>query len=122
MAETQVVAQSPQRVNLALVRGDSLTLLVHLWQDAEHTIPADLSQATLTAQVREDYDDTEVIGEFDVTVDGGDITLTWPPKYSRGLPPVAHWDLEVDWYSDDHKVQTMLAGAVAAEKDVSRHD
>lgn len=108
------------KTNISHVRGDSLVLQLRLWADAGHTQPADLSEATVCAQVREDYDDTEAAASFDAVIDGGTITLNLSPKSSRDLPPKCVWDVEIDWFSDDSSVTTVAGGGLVVQPDVSR--
>jgi hypothetical protein len=108
------------KANLAHYRGDSLVLKLTLWTDAAKTTPADLTEATVTAQVREQYDDTEVAAAFDVQVTGNTIVANLSPKNARDLPPKAFYDIQVDWYSDDTSVQTVVAGGLTAAPDVTR--
>lgn len=110
----------PKKTNITHYRGDTLVIVVSLWNDVERTDPADLSEATIRAQVREQYEDTEVAASFDIEVTGNHITATLTPKSARDLPPRGVWDIEVDWYSDDVNVQTVAAGGIAAEPDVTR--
>jgi len=111
----------PDKTNITHYRGDSLVLSITLWNDAGHTVPSDLSAATVRAQVRETYDDAEVAAEFDVVTAANVITANLTPKSSRDLPPKGFWDCEVDWYSDDTSVQTVAGGAWVTAPDVTRN-
>lgn len=109
----------PPATNITHKRGDSLTIQVAVWNDVTKTDPADLSAATVAAQVREDYD-TEVVAAFDVTVVGNVITAVLSPESSRALTPSGVWDLQVDWFSDDSSVTTIAAGGLVTKPDVTR--
>lgn len=111
----------PLKSNIVHYRGDSLALLVRLWVDPAKTQPADLSTATVRAQVRVDPDDTEVAASFEVNVVDNSVTAILSPKSSRDLPPKAFYDVEVDWFSDDTSVQTIVAGGLNAAPDVTRN-
>lgn len=111
----------PPKTNITHYRGDSMTILCRLWDDAGKTEPTDLSESTVRAQVREQYDDTEVAAEFEVTVTGNEILANLPPKEARDLPPRGFWDIEVDFYSDDVRVQTVAGGAWTTQPDVTRN-
>jgi hypothetical protein len=111
----------PPKTNITHYRGDSMVLQVVLWLDSGHTEPADLSEATVRAQVRATYDSTEAAADFDVEVVGNQITANLPPKESRDLPRNGVWDLEVDWFSDDTSVQTVAGGAWVTSPDVTRN-
>jgi hypothetical protein len=106
--------------NITHYRGDSLALQLTLWTDLEHTVPADLADAVVTAQIREDADDAEVAASFDVGIAGNVVTATLSPESSRDLPPLGAWDVEVDWFGDDTVVQTVAAGKIATVADVTR--
>lgn len=110
----------PQKANLAIYRGDSLTLQLAVWADAEKTQPADLSRAVVSAQIRSEPDASDVVATLEVVVDGHIITAHLLPKSSRELPPKCAYDIEIDWYGDDTSVQTVLAGKFAVESDVTR--
>lgn len=110
----------PPTSNLVHYRGDSLVLRLALWTDAEKTQPADLSTASICAQVRETPDSTEVAATFDVTVEDNIVTANLSPKSSRDLPAKGTWDIEVDWYSDDSFVQTVAGGGLVTKPDTSR--
>jgi hypothetical protein len=110
----------PLKSNIVHYRGDSLALLVRLWVDPAKTEPADLSLATVRAQVRETANDNEVAASFEVNVVGNEVNAVLSPKSSRDLPPTAFYDIEVDWFSDDTSVQTIVAGGLNAAPDVTR--
>lgn len=110
----------PTRTNIAHYRGDSLAIQVTLWTDQAHTIPADLAGATVRSQIREDRDDTALVAELATSVAGNVINAYLSPASSRTLPPLGFWDVEVDWFSDDVTVQTVAAGGISSEPDVTR--
>ena len=111
----------PPKTNITHYRGDSLVLQLRLWTDAGKTNPADLSEATVRAQVREESDDAEVAASFDVEVTGNTVVANLSPKSSRDLPAKGFWDIEVDWYSDDTSVQTVAGGGLVTQPDVTRN-
>lgn len=111
----------PIRSNITHYRGDSLVLQLRLWTDANRSVPADLSEATVRAQIRADHDDAEVAASFDVQVEDNVITANLSPKSSRDLPAKGVWDCEVDWFSDDTSVQTVAAGGLVVQPDVTRN-
>jgi hypothetical protein len=110
----------PQTIAVSHYRGDSLQLALRVWEDADRSIPADLSEATVTAQVRTSVEAPNVSAEFAVLVEGNLLTLTLSPKQTRDLAPQNVFDVEIDWLSDDTQVQTVVAGSIAVAGDVSR--
>jgi hypothetical protein len=83
-------------------------------------VPADFTDAVVTAQIRTTTESPDIVAEFAVDVSGNMMTLSLDPKQSRELPPAAVYDVECDWSGDDVNVQTILAGALAVASDVSR--
>jgi hypothetical protein len=111
---------TPDKVSFTHYRGDTLAFSVEVWDDADKTIPSDLSAALVSAQVRESPDDTQVLADLEVTVTGNTVNLVLPPKGARELKASNVFDVQVDWYADDTNVQTVLAGTISAGKDVTR--
>lgn len=100
-------------------RGDSATLAVSVWQDADHTIPADLSAATVSAMFKLAATDPVEVAHFDVTVTDNVVTLYVSPTVSRDLPAKAVWDMQIDWFSDDAQVSTPVVGTWTETQDVT---
>jgi hypothetical protein len=115
---TTVIEQLPEVVNIAMRRGDSFGLAVQVWDDDAQTVPTDLTGATIAAQSREDPDGT-LIGDWEVTVTGNTIGLVLAGKVAAGLPELSYWDCQVDWFADGITVTTLVAGAIAADRDVT---
>jgi hypothetical protein len=109
----------PQKLNITHYRGDTLGMLVRLWEDAEKTTPSDLSASVVTAQVRVTTE-TPIIGTFDVTVATNEITMVLDPLQSADLPPACVYDIRVDWEGDGKNIQTVLAGDMTITPDVTR--
>jgi hypothetical protein len=97
-----------------------LVLGLRVWQDENATVPADFSNAVLTAQVRVTPDASDVAAEFDIEVSGNMLTLTLEPKRTRDLGPTNVFDVECDWDGTDTNVQTLLAGSLNVAADVTR--
>jgi hypothetical protein len=110
----------PVRKLVEAYRGDTLGLALVLWEDVAATVPVDLSDSTVTAQVRATVDASSVLAEFAVTTTGNQITLTLTPAQTAVLPLKAVYDVQVDWYSDEAQVQTVLAGDLTTSADVTR--
>jgi hypothetical protein len=115
-----LVEARPACVDLTFTRGDTLAFLIRLWEDAAHTVPADLSAAVVTAQVRKTATATTVEAEFTVAVVTNEITLSLPPAETQTLPATAVWDCQVDWYGDATTVRTVASGTVTVLQDVTR--
>jgi hypothetical protein len=112
----------PVTQDIAHYRGDTLTVAIRLWEDDAKTDPADLSAATVTAQVRASASAKTPVATFGVEVAGNQVTLTLPPPAAQLLPTKAVYDCQVDWQSDDVNVQTVLRGALTADPDVTHDD
>src|SRR3954469_8155584 len=115
-----VIEQLPEVVNVAMRRGESFALAVQVWDDDAQTVPTDLTGTIVTAQSREDPDGV-LIGDWDVQVTGNSVALVLSGKASAGLPVLSYWDCQVDWHADGATVTTIVAGAIAADPDVT-HD
>ena len=90
-----------------------------LWTDSDKTQPADLSGATVRAQVREDRTSSDAT-DFEVSVTDNVVTLHLLPKSTQDLADTNVWDCQVDWQSDEVNVQTVVAGSIVASGDVTR--
>jgi hypothetical protein len=112
----------PLNQDIAHYRGDTLSVVLRLWEDEAKTDPADLAAATVTAQVRATATSATAIASFDVAVAGNMITLTLLPEQAQLLPTKAVYDCQVDWTSDATRVQTVVAGKLTAAADVTRAD
>lgn len=101
-------------------RGDTLVLQVRLWEDTARTVPSDLTAALVAAQVRAFPDALVELVAFAVDVAGNEITLRLTGDQTQVLPPVSSYDCEVDWYGDQSRVQTVMAGKIGIVQDVTR--
>lgn len=107
------------RIDINHYRGDSFGLVINVWNDDAHTIPADLSAATATADLKVKNTDAEAVDSFGIVVAANQITLTLTPAQSRNLPPKTVWDCQVDWFSDDATVTTVATGTFTENQDVT---
>lgn len=107
--------------NIAIThyRGDSLALVIHVWNNDAHTDPADLSTANVDAQLKVNATDPDFVDEFGVSIAGNAITLTLTPAQTRALPVKTVWDVQVDWFSDDTTVTTIATGTLTENQDVT---
>lgn len=111
----------PTKTSLALYRGDTVDVVVQVWDDDDHTVPTDLSGTEINAQIRQSADAVDVVADFVVEVEGNTIGLKLDPKAAASLPPAAVFDVEIDWSNglgDD--IQTVVYGTIATTPDVTR--
>lgn len=123
MSGTYADTGTDGRVRLSCVRGDSFGFMIRCWQDVEKTVASDFSGATVRAQVRCHPDDTEVVAEFHVTVNGeggNELSLVLLPVETAVLLPTNVWDVQVDWDSSGTSIQTIVSGTLAVGADVTR--
>jgi hypothetical protein len=109
----------PSRRDLTAYRGDTLGVLLRLWQDDALTVPVDLTGATVRAQVRQKAAD-DPHTDFTVATSSNQIELSMSPALTSTLPATGVWDVEVDWASDGLNIQTVVAGTVTVSQDVTR--
>jgi hypothetical protein len=105
----------PRTVNLVTYRGDDFAFALTVWNDDE--TPADLSSATLRAQVRAVADADEILGTVTVTVDANAVDLHLTAATSADLPRAAVWDVEM---VDAGWTTTLAAGSLVTTADVTR--
>lgn len=110
----------PAQVNLVTTRGDSFGFKIRLWQDPAKTVPADLSGATVTAQLRQTPDSTDVEASFTTAISSNEVTLTLLPTETAVLPSRCVWDVQIDWDSGGTSIQTVVRGALVVGPDVTR--
>jgi hypothetical protein len=109
----------PGTYDLQLYRGDTTRFRFTLWSDDAKTVPLDLSSASVSAQIRDQPDDTTVLVTLSCAVTPpNNIDVTVPTASAGALPAVGVWDLEITWADGD--IQTVLAGAVYTAPDVTR--
>jgi hypothetical protein len=110
----------PDCINVTFTRGDTLTIVLNVWDNTAQTIPSNLTGATVTAQVRTTPDSTTVEATFAVTKSGNQVTLRLTPGQTRVLSPSCAWDCQVDWISDGSDVRTIVQGDLSVLQDVTR--
>ena len=106
----------PATVALPLYRGDTFRLRVTCWADAAKTLPADLTGATPTAQVRKG---SALVAAFTCTLTPPNvIDLHLAAADTKAIPPSGcTWDLQLLYANTD--VQTPVAGPVTVAGDVT---
>lgn len=108
---------TPGKLPLVIYRGDTYRWRFTLWADPQRTVPVDLTDVAVKAEIR-DKPAGGVLGVIGCTVvlpnfiDG---VLT--AEASAALPPKGVWDLELTFSAGD--VRTVLAGAVTVTADVT---
>lgn len=111
----------PEKTSMQVYRGDSVGVLVRVWEDVDKTQPADLSGAVVRSQIRTEPNASAVVAEFDVEVVDNAITLYLLPKQSQELEPQGVFDVQVDWSGGaETDVQTILVGAISCSPDTTR--
>ena len=107
----------PGEYDLHLYRGDSAVWQFRLWADDAHTVPVDLTGATVKAEIR-DKSAGPLVTELVVSVampNTVDMELT--PELWVTIPAAGVWDLQLTLA--DGTVQTPVAGKVTATPDVT---
>lgn len=111
---------SSSGVGLSTIRGDSFGFLIRVWQDPDKTIPADLSEAVVRAQLRLTPDSEEIEATFATAIAGNEISFTLLPTETATLPQRSVWDVEIDWDGHGTSVQTIAHGSLTVGADVTR--
>jgi len=103
-------------VNLVLYRGDDFAFSLTVWE--EDGAEADLSAATIRAQVRATPDSPDpVLTDLVVDITANVVELHLPAAESAKLPRTATWDCEMvrnAWTT------TLAAGNLVVNADVTR--
>lgn len=119
MAAARVtVGNLPAPVDVSLYQGDDFYLTVKLTDPTG--VVVDLTGYTATSQIRLTPPSTEIVAEFDVTVDGpnGTINLHLDHVDSALIDRAATWDLQI--VSATGIVSTLIYGAVKTVMEVTR--
>ena len=109
---------TPGVYDLNLYRGDTYAWKFTLWQDAEKTLPVDLTGAVARAEIRNASGGTTVATlDCEITlpnvIDVRMTALMWEDAPSKG----GGWDLEVTFL--DGTVRTYVAGKVRVTGDIT---
>jgi len=105
----------PRTVNLITYRGDDFAFAVTVWND--DGTAADLTAATVRAQIRPTADADTPAGTIATTVTANTIDCHLTAATSATLPPSAVWDVEI---VDAGWTTTLAAGNVVTTADVTR--
>jgi hypothetical protein len=109
----------PQDYPLTLYRGDTFgPLVVHVWTNTAHTVPAVLTGVVAAAEIRDKPGGTTIV-PMDCVVDpAGTITVGLSADDSADAPlKKGVWDLELTYL--DGTVVTALRGTVEVTTDVT---
>ena len=109
---------TPGVFNLDLYRGDTYRWQFKLWTDAEKTDPADLTDVTVKAEIRDKPGGTKIT-PLDLHHHRTEHHRRRPVRRtaSQLLDAKGSWDLQLTYASGD--VATVLAGAVTVTADVT---
>lgn len=109
-----------QSVALETIRGDSFGFKIRVWADPDKTIPSDLTDTVVTAQLRQTPDSVDVEASFAVAVTDNEVELTLLPTETAVLPQRCVWDIQFDWTGDGTSIQTVARGTLTVGPDVTR--
>ena len=98
-------------------RGDTFRRRFVLWADAAKTTPADLTGATVAAEIRSAPGATPITTIACSLTVPNLVDLVLAPTLTAGLPDGA-WDLQITYASGD--VQTVVKGAVKPDGDITQ--
>lgn len=110
----------PGNYPLSLYRGDSYAWQFRVWSDAGHTVPVDLTGATVKAEVRYTPGATPILAMVCTVTPPNIIDMHLPAAawtaFTAKTGPAA-WDLQVTYPGGD--VITYLAGPVTITADIT---
>jgi len=107
----------PGQLPLTLYRGDSARWRFTLWTDEAKTQPADLTDATAKAEIRDKPAGATVVALVCAVELPNVVTMELLPAASATLPAKGAWDLQMTYA--DGSVVTILAGSVEVTPDVT---
>lgn len=107
-------------LNLDLVRNDSYTWQFKLWADDAKTIPNDLRDAVVTAQIRSSVGGT-ILAAMGVEVKdaiNGVVWLSLTSGQTGAMAKNAYWDMQIAYPDGD--IKTPVGGRVSVTDDITR--
>lgn len=108
---------TPGKFALSLYRGDTYGWRFVLWNDVDRTLPADLSDVTVKAEIRDRPSGKTIVPLACAIELPNTITASLDAASSALLPACAAWDLQLT--SSSGYVSTVLAGSVAVVPDIT---
>jgi hypothetical protein len=111
----------PGAYSLRVYRGDTTVWNFTLWADAEKTIPIDLTNMLVAAEIRTSTGAEPATPLALVVTLPNQIMATLSPAASRPLPASARWDLQLTEPANG-RVSTILAGTVSVSGDITESD
>jgi hypothetical protein len=108
---------TPGQYQLRLYRGDTYHWSVHAWTDEAKTVPADLTGATATAQIRDQPGGRVIVPLTCAVTLPNIVDVQLDATTSNQLPTQGSWDLQLAYTSG--AVSTILAGGVYVVADIT---
>jgi hypothetical protein len=111
----------PGSYPLVVYRGDTHVWNFVLWGDTGRTVPIDLTNMTVAAEIRAGTGSQPVTALGLVVTLPNEILATLLPEQSRSLPVTMKWDLQLTETATG-RVTTILAGPVNISGDITDSD
>jgi hypothetical protein len=108
---------TPGDFPLTLYHGDTYRWTFVLWADADKTLPADLANVTVKAEIRDKPGGAKVTPLATTIIQPNAILLEIDAETSKAIPLAGAWDLQLTYATGE--VATVLAGVVAVTMDVT---
>jgi hypothetical protein len=115
-SDPELIERLPDTVNLRIYGGDDIGFSISVYD--EHGQDADLTGATVRAQIRTTVEAEEVAGEFDPDLDGNVIRMHLTNSTTAALPRSTVWDCELT--DSSGWVTTLVAGEIDTTPSVTR--
>lgn len=113
--------QETVKYDLELYRGDSYGWRFKFWEDANRTVPTDISEATIESEIRDKHAGSIItpltcqLYVAEDEVNAVDVVLS--AEECHALPKKGVWDLEITFA--DGQVRTPIGGDVIITPDVT---
>lgn len=100
----------PGTYDLTLYRGDSYAWRINLWEDVARTIPHDLADVIVAAEIRDRPSGTKVVALSCAITEPNTIDLVMDPEMFENCPDNGGWDLQLTYGTG--QVKTPISGSV----------